>query len=68
MPIFLQSPYISIGFGLVGTLISYQYEPTALTFAWMLLITLTFVGMQHSVAVALQRGIENQSKAILLHR
>ena len=51
MPIFLQSPYISLGFGLVGTLMAYQHEPTALTFAWMLLITLTFVGMQHSVAV-----------------
>ena len=63
MPTFLQSPYI--GFGLVGTLTAYQHEPTALTFAWMLLITLT-VGMQHSVAVALQRGIENLSPALLL--
>ena len=62
MPTFLQSPYISLGFGLVGTLMAYQHEPTALTFAWMLLIALTFVGMQHSVAVALQRGIENQSQ------
>ena len=68
MPIFLQSSYISLGIGLVGALNAYQYDASSSQFTWMLLATFISVGLQHSVFIALQRGIEHQAQISLIHR
>ena len=39
MPHFLQSPYITLGLGLVASLFAYQSNPTDVQFIWILFIT-----------------------------